>query len=87
MINTHLLIPITPTNFIAQIELKLLQYAMTELNNLRYGFQSYIDYDKVQMLLFYKDLYLDLSRCKDCFCDVNIGEIEGKIHTLLNTYC
>ena len=72
---------------LAAIDSKLTYYGITQLNNIRYGFQNHIDYDKYEDLSIYKMIMINIINSSDCLCNINVPLIISKIRKITNSIC
>lgn len=72
---------------LAAIDSKITQAANAVYGNIVYGFNNKVSYDTVNDLIVLRKVYLDMLKCSDCFCDVDIQLIVAKINQLTNKFC
>lgn len=77
----------TYKSLICQIDTQIYKIAKTRLDNIRYGFKTYVNYNKFEDLITYKSIIQDLMFCASGLCDVNVTKIISKIKKLINTPC
>lgn len=61
--------------------------ALTKLNNIRFGFTTYINYDKYEDAIVYRDILKDIMYCASGMCDVNIAKVVSRVKHIINTPC
>lgn len=70
-----------------EIDIKVLQCAKLLLNDIRFGFNTKINYKAYEDLETYKEILKRMIHCSDCLCDINIKVVVSKIRALTNSIC
>lgn len=74
-------------DLLAQIDKKVSKWSLLQLNNIRFGFQSNINYDAFWDLMNYREILIHKIYCSDCFKQYDINNIVAKIRSILNQPC
>jgi hypothetical protein len=69
------------------IDKKIAQYGLEQLNNIRFGFNTNINYDAYEDIIVYKDILRSVVNNADWMCDVNVNQVISKIRKLTNSLC
>jgi len=72
-------------NLIESIDKKILDIATCEYNNIRFGFNKVIDYNKYEDLLIMKEILLDKLLGCNCLDDKFLININFNIKKLINS--
>jgi len=74
-------------NLLGVIDKRIAQISNYLLNNIRYGFDTKVDYETYENLTLYREILLDKIYCSDCLCDWSIDCIIAEIRKLTNQIC
>lgn len=77
----------TYTSLICQIDSQIYKIAKTKMDNIRYGFNTYVNFDKYDDLVTYRSILIDIMYCATGLCDVNAVVVVNKVKHLINTPC
>lgn len=71
----------------SDIDEKLATLGVNQLNNIRFGFNTSINYDNYEDLVVYRDILSGVVNNADWLCDVNVNLVISKIRKLTNSLC
>lgn len=69
------------------IDDKIYQYATDLLNNIRYGFETPINYKNFEDISLYKEILQSKIYCDYCLCDFDLNVIISRIKQLTSQLC
>lgn len=77
----------TIQSLINELNTVVYKIAKTKLDNLRFGFKTYINYTKYEDAITYKEILKDIMYCSSGLCDVNVSMVVSKVKHIINTPC
>lgn len=77
----------TYIELISQLNTQLYKIAKTKLDNMRFGFNTPINYEKYEDIITYKEILNDIMYCASGLCDVNTTVVISKVKKLINSPC
>lgn len=77
----------TYQDLISQLNKEIYKIAMIKLNNMRFGFNTPVNYRKYEDILVYRDILNDIMYCASGLCNVNTNLVVSKVKKLINTPC
>jgi len=75
------------SKILEDIDNKIYQYAGYLLDNIRYGFNTNVNFDAYEDLTIYREILTAKLYCDYCLCDISIDQIIAKIKNLTNSIC
>lgn len=77
----------TYQSLINQLNTQLYKIAVIKLNNIRFGFDTPVNYDKYEDILVYRDILNDIMYCATGLCNINTNLVISKVKSLINKPC
>lgn len=74
-------------SLISELDYQVYKIAKTKLDNIRFGFNNKVNYNKYNDIIVYREILSDIMFCASGMCDVNTEMVISKVKKLINSPC